>query len=63
MFFRRALGLPFKPWRAVALALALATIPLGTSTSALAQLAVLVAALGACQIAEGEPAAAKASEA
>ena len=46
--FRRALGLPFKPWRAVALVLALATIALGPTTSALAQLAVLVAALGAC---------------
>ena len=52
-FFRRVLGLPFKPWRAVALALALATIPLGATTSALVQLAVLVAALGACIAAEG----------
>ena len=51
-FFRAVLGLPFKPWRALALALALATIPLGTATSALAQLAVLVAALGACIAAE-----------
>ena len=31
-FFRRVLGLSFKPWRAVALVLALATIPLGTAT-------------------------------
>jgi low temperature requirement protein LtrA len=46
--FRRVLGLTSKPWRAVALVLALATIPLGTGTSALAQLAVLVAALGVC---------------
>jgi low temperature requirement protein LtrA len=46
--FRRMLGLAFKPWRAVALALALGTIPLGTETSALAQLAVLVAALAVC---------------
>src|SRR5262249_1861557 len=61
--FRWALGLSFKPWRAVASVLALATIPLGTSTSALAQLAVLVAALGACEVAEGEPAAARPSEA
>src|SRR5262249_56528399 len=59
--FRRVLGLPFKPWRAVASVLALATIPLGTSTSALAQLAVLVAALGACEVAAGEPAAARPS--
>jgi low temperature requirement protein LtrA len=54
-FFRRVLGLTFKPWRAVALALALATIPLGAETSALAQLAVLVAALGVCIAAEGVP--------
>jgi low temperature requirement protein LtrA len=52
-FFRRALGLSFKPWRALALVLALATIPLGTETSALVQLAVLVAALAACIAAEG----------
>jgi low temperature requirement protein LtrA len=51
--FRAMLGLSFKPWRAVALMLALATIPLGTETSALLQLAVLVAALGACNAAEG----------
>jgi low temperature requirement protein LtrA len=51
-FFRSVLGLSFKPWRALALVLALGTIPLGTATSALAQLAVLVAALGACIAAE-----------
>jgi low temperature requirement protein LtrA len=51
--FRRALGLPFKPWRAVAFVLALGTVALGPTTSALAQLAVLVAALGACIVAEG----------
>jgi len=51
--FRRVLGLSFRPWRAVALVLALATIPLGTETSALVQLAVLVAVLGACNAAEG----------
>jgi low temperature requirement protein LtrA len=51
--FRAVLGLPFKPWRALALVLALATIPLGIGTSALVQLAVLVAALGACNAAEG----------
>ena len=51
--FRAVLGLPFKPWRAVALVLALGTIPLGTETSSLVQLAVLVAALGACTAAEG----------
>jgi low temperature requirement protein LtrA len=56
-FFRVVLGLSFKPWRAVALVLALATIALGPATSALAQLAVLVAALAACIAAEGvEPA-------
>jgi low temperature requirement protein LtrA len=53
--FRRALGLPFRPWRAVALVLALGTIALGTATSALVQLAVLVAALGVCIVAEGVP--------
>jgi low temperature requirement protein LtrA len=52
-FFRLVLGLSFKPWRAVALVLALATIPLGTGTSALVQLTVLVAALGVCIAAEG----------
>jgi low temperature requirement protein LtrA len=52
-FFRRALGLPFKPWRALALVLALGTVALGTATSALGQLAVLVAALGLCIAAEG----------
>ena len=52
-FFRWVLGLSFKPWRAVAFAMALGTVPLGTETSALAQLAVLAAALGACIAAEG----------
>jgi low temperature requirement protein LtrA len=52
-WFRRALGLSFKPWRGVALVLALATVALGPATSALAQLAVLVAALGVCIAAEG----------
>jgi low temperature requirement protein LtrA len=46
--FRRILGLPLHPWRALAVALALATIPLGTEASALAQLATLVAAFGIC---------------
>jgi low temperature requirement protein LtrA len=50
--FRWVLGLPFKPWRALALVLALATVALGPETSALAQLAVLVAALGVCLTAE-----------
>jgi low temperature requirement protein LtrA len=55
--FRAVLGLPFKPWRALALVLALATIALGTAASALVQVAVLVTALGACIAAEGiEPA-------
>jgi low temperature requirement protein LtrA len=47
-FFRRVLRLPFKPWRALALILALATIPLGTATSALAQLVALVVPLWIC---------------
>jgi low temperature requirement protein LtrA len=51
--FRWVLGLPFKRWRGLALVLALGTIALGTATSALAQLVVLVAALGACIFAEG----------
>jgi low temperature requirement protein LtrA len=59
-FFRWVLGLSFKPWRAVALVLALATIPLGTATSALAQLAALVVPLWICLtmelVAEGRPA-------
>ena len=46
--FRRILGLPLHPWRALAAALALATIPLGTEASALAQLATLAAAFGIC---------------
>jgi low temperature requirement protein LtrA len=53
--FRWFLGLRFRPWRGLALVLALATIPLGTSASALAQLAVLVAVLGACIAVEGDP--------
>ncbi len=50
--FRLFLGLPFRPWRGLAAVLALATIPLGTEASALAQLAVLVAVLGLCLAAE-----------
>jgi len=53
--FRRILRLSFRPWRALAAALALATIPLGTEASALAQLAALVVALGICLVLEGEP--------
>jgi low temperature requirement protein LtrA len=56
ILFRACLGLQFRPWRALAMLLAVATIPIGIETSALAQLAVLVAALGACAFAEGEPA-------
>jgi low temperature requirement protein LtrA len=52
-FFRWVLGLSFKPWRGLALLLALATVPVGEETSALAQLAVLVAGLAACIAAEG----------
>jgi low temperature requirement protein LtrA len=50
--FRSVLRLPFKPWRALAFVLALGTVALGAETSALAQLAVLVAALGVCLTAE-----------
>jgi low temperature requirement protein LtrA len=50
--FRRFLGLPLRPWRVLAAALSLATIPLGTEFSALAQLAALVALLGLCLVAE-----------
>ena len=58
--FRSFLDLPLRPWRALAAALALATIPLGTEVSALAQLGTLVGALGVCLALEGEPAAATA---
>jgi low temperature requirement protein LtrA len=54
--FRWILGLPLRPWRVAAAAGALATIPLGTEVSALAQLAALVAVIGACLAIEGEPA-------
>jgi low temperature requirement protein LtrA len=54
--FRLFLGLYWRPWRALAALLALATIPLGTEASALAQLATLVAALGLCLAVEGESA-------
>jgi low temperature requirement protein LtrA len=50
--FRRILNLPFHPWRAAAAVLALATIPLGTEVSALAQLAALVVVFGLCLAAE-----------
>ena len=46
--FRRVLKLPFKPWRAVGALCALATIPLGVSASALAQLTALVVPLWIC---------------
>jgi low temperature requirement protein LtrA len=54
--FRRFLALPLRPWRGLAALLALATIPLGTEASALAQLGALVAILGGCLALEGEPA-------
>jgi low temperature requirement protein LtrA len=55
--FRRILHLPWRPWRALAAVLALATIPLGTEVSALAQLAALAAALVVCLGIEGDLAA------
>jgi low temperature requirement protein LtrA len=59
-FFRRTLKLPLRPWRAVAAALALATIPLGTEVSALAQLGALAGGVGICLALEGEREAASA---
>jgi low temperature requirement protein LtrA len=59
-FFRRTLKLPLRPWRALAAVLALATIPLGTEVSALAQLAALAGGVGICLALEGEPEAAAA---
>jgi low temperature requirement protein LtrA len=61
--FRRVLDLSFKPWRALALLLALATIPLGTTTSALGQLIALVVPLWICLTIEftREPAPARAA--
>ncbi|MGA8219248.1 MAG: low temperature requirement protein A [Solirubrobacterales bacterium] len=52
-FFRRALKLPLRPWRALAALLALATVPLGTEVSALAQLCALAGGVGICLAAEG----------
>jgi low temperature requirement protein LtrA len=53
--FRWILGLPLRPWRVLAAAGALATIPLGTEASALAQLATLVTILAGCLALEGTP--------
>jgi len=55
-FFRRTLKLPWRPWRALAAVLALATIPLGTEVSALAQLGALAGGVGICLALEGVPA-------
>ncbi len=52
-FFRRTLKLPWRPWRALAALLALATIPLGTEVSALAQLGALAGGVGICLALEG----------
>jgi low temperature requirement protein LtrA len=52
VFYRYTLGLGRGPWRLVAAALALATIPLGLSVSAVAQLGTLVALLAAAFAAE-----------
>ncbi|HEY3191712.1 MAG TPA: low temperature requirement protein A [Solirubrobacterales bacterium] len=54
-FFRRILDLPLRPWRALAAVLALATIPLGTEFSALAQIGALAGSFGICLALEGEP--------
>lgn len=54
-FFRRTLKLPMRPGRALAAVLALATIPLGTEVSALAQLAALAGGVGICLALEGAP--------
>jgi low temperature requirement protein LtrA len=58
--FRGTLKLPMRPWRAVAAVLALATIPLGTEVSALAQLGALAGGVGICLALEGAPEAASA---
>jgi low temperature requirement protein LtrA len=55
LLFRFFLGLPFRAWRAVAAVVAVATIPLGTETSAMVQLGVLAGAVGLCAAIEGEP--------
>jgi low temperature requirement protein LtrA len=52
VFYRRTLGIGRGPWRLVAAALALVTIPLGLSGSAAAQLGALVALLAAALAAE-----------
>jgi low temperature requirement protein LtrA len=59
-FFRRTLNLPVRPWRALAAVLALATIPLGTEVSALAQLGALAGGVGICLALEGDTEAAAA---
>jgi low temperature requirement protein LtrA len=53
VWFRRVLGLGREIHRAVAAVLALATVVLGTGVAAVAQLAVLVAILGAALAGEG----------
>ncbi|HEY7632806.1 MAG TPA: low temperature requirement protein A [Thermoleophilaceae bacterium] len=59
VFYRRTLGLGRGPWRLVAALLALATVPLGTGASAVAQLgalaAVLTGAFAAEQATESQP--------
>jgi low temperature requirement protein LtrA len=53
--FRRVLDLPQRPWRVLAAVLALATIPLGTEVSALAQIGALASSFGICLALEGVP--------
>ena len=50
--FRRSLGIAHGAWLGIAGLLAVATVPLGTESSALLQLVVLLAAVVACLIAE-----------
>jgi low temperature requirement protein LtrA len=52
VFFRRTLGIGHGPWRLVAAALALVTIPLGLGVAAVAQLGALVLVLGGALVAE-----------
>jgi low temperature requirement protein LtrA len=56
VLFRRSLEISGSRWRGVAAGLILATIPLGVSAPAVAQLIAVVALLGACVVAEARAA-------